>query len=159
MSSSFHPPSSNSPCKGAPALRKLNPTNQPYPSSDPLQITLGIKVFIFYGNFELTFQPAQPRFSEPILWQHAAHRPFQYLPPAPLLNHRLHIHRLQSSRPRGLLVVSFLLHLPAGNEDLMAASGDNVVTAIGRWVPDGLVLAHQQDRDARGYPPKGGGSG
>ena len=44
-----------------------------------------------------------------------------------------------------MAVVLFLLHLLAGDEHIVTAGSDHVVTAIGRRVPDRLVLAHEQN--------------
>lgn len=49
-----------------------------------------------------------------------------------------------------MAVVLFLVALLAGGVQVVAADGDNVVAAVGRRVPDGLVLAHEGDCDLRG---------
>lgn len=42
-------------------------------------------------------------------------------------------------------IVEFLVPLLACRAEIVAADCDDVVTAIGRGVPDRFVLAHQED--------------
>ena len=108
---------------------------------------------------QLTLQPRQPRFPQPVLRQHSINRSLQELPSSPLLHHPLHVQALQRSRSRSLLIVKLLLHFLARDADICAASSNNIVSAVGRGVPDGLVLAHQNDGDLRGEPTQGGCAG
>ncbi len=55
-----------------------------------------------------------------------------------------------------MAVVLLLLHLFAGDEDIVAPGRDDVVAAVGGGVPDGLVFAHQEDGDAGGEAAEGG---
>ena len=45
-------------------------------------------------------------------------------------------------------IVLFLLHLFACDEEICARGCDHIVAAVGRWVPDGFMLAHKQDGDS-----------
>lgn len=51
--------------------------------------------------------------------------------------------------------VQFLFALLARDVDLCAVGRDNVVTAVGRRVEDGLVLAHEGEGYARGEAAEG----
>ncbi len=118
------------------------------------------KIFIPHRSLgTLTLQPRQPGLPQPILRQHPTNRSLQELTSSPLLHHPLHVQALQSSRPRSLLIVELLLHFLACGVDICAASSNNIVSAVGRGVPDGLVLAHQNDGDLGGEPTQGGCAG
>lgn len=53
-------------------------------------------------------------------------------------------------------VVRLAPFLVAGGVQRRAVGHDDVVAAVGRRVPDGLVLAHEQGGDARGETAQGG---
>lgn len=53
-------------------------------------------------------------------------------------------------------VVFLLLHLLPRDEDIRAGGRDDVVSAVGGRVPDGLVLAHEKHGDAGGEAAEGG---
>lgn len=56
-------------------------------------------------------------------------------------------------------VVQLLLHLLARDTDALAVGGDDVVAAVGGWVVDGFVFAHQGDGYAGGDAAEGEGGG
>ncbi len=58
-----------------------------------------------------------------------------------------------------MAVVLLLLHLLAGDKDVVAPGRDDVVAAVGRGVPDRLVFAHKEDGDAGGEAAEGRGCG
>lgn len=105
----------------------------------------------------LTLQPIQSLIPQSVLRQHSPHCPLQHLSSSPLPHHALHIHTLQRPRSRRSLVVQFLLFLLAGDEHVVAASCDHVITAVGGGIPDGFVLALEEDRDLSGDATKRGG--
>lgn len=49
-----------------------------------------------------------------------------------------------------MVVVLFLLHLFARNVNVFAADRDYIVAAVGAWIVDGLVFAHQHQRNLAG---------
>lgn len=53
-------------------------------------------------------------------------------------------------------VVHLLPALLAGRVQVRAVGYDDVVAAVGRGRPDGFVLAHKEDGDARGEAAEGG---
>jgi len=53
-------------------------------------------------------------------------------------------------------VVLLTPHLLSGGVERGAVRYDDVVAAVGRGVPDRLVLAHEDDCDAGGETPQGG---
>lgn len=91
---------------------------------------------------KLTLQSLQPRFSQSILRQHPSNRPLQHLSPAPLPHHPLHIQALQRPRPRRLLIIQLLLHLPSRHIQVCASCGYHIIPAISRWVPDRFMFTH-----------------
>lgn len=58
-----------------------------------------------------------------------------------------------------MTVVRLLPVLPSCDVQTRAVGYDDVVTAVGRWVEDGLVLAHEDDGDAGGESAEGGRCG
>ena len=54
-----------------------------------------------------------------------------------------------------MAVVLFLIALLSGGVQVVQTDGNNVVSAVGRGVPDGLVLAHEGNGDLRGDAPEG----
>lgn len=46
-------------------------------------------------------------------------------------------------------IILLLVHLFASDAQLRTVGYDNVVTTIGRWVPNGLMLAAEDGRDPR----------
>jgi hypothetical protein len=55
--------------------------------------------------------------------------------------------------------VEFLEALLAGCVHVGAVDGHHVVAAVGRWVENRLVLAHEDDGDGGGDAPEGAGIG
>lgn len=49
-----------------------------------------------------------------------------------------------------MVIVLLLLHLLAGDVQVVAADGDDVVAAVGGGVVHGLVLAHEGEGDLGG---------
>lgn len=58
-----------------------------------------------------------------------------------------------------MLVVEFLFLFAAGDEDVVAICGDDVVAAVGGGIPDGFVFSLEEDGDAGGEAAEGGGGG
>lgn len=56
-------------------------------------------------------------------------------------------------------IILLLRHLLSRDEDIVAACGDHVVSAVGGGVVDGLVLAHEEEGDAAGEAAERGGRG
>jgi hypothetical protein len=56
-------------------------------------------------------------------------------------------------------VVLFLITLLSGSVQVVQTNGNNVVSAVGRGVPDGFVLAHEGYGDLRGDAAEGTGVG
>jgi hypothetical protein len=56
-----------------------------------------------------------------------------------------------------MCAVEFLEALLAGRVHVGAVDGHHVVAAVGGWVEDRLVLAHEDDGDGGGNAPKGPG--
>jgi len=54
-------------------------------------------------------------------------------------------------------VVLLLIALLSGGVQVVKTDGNNIVSAVGRGVPDGLVLAHEGDGDLRGDAAEGTG--
>lgn len=55
-----------------------------------------------------------------------------------------------------MAVVCFLPQLLAGRVEVRAVRYNDVVAAVGGWVPNGLVLAHEERCDPGGQPAQGG---
>lgn len=47
-----------------------------------------------------------------------------------------------------MAIVLLLVQLLASHAEIGTVSHDYVVATIGRWIPNGLVLAHEEDGDA-----------
>ena len=56
-----------------------------------------------------------------------------------------------------MAVVLLLIALLSGSVQVVKTDGNNIVSAVGRGVPDGLVLAHEGDGDLRGDAAEGTG--
>lgn len=95
-------------------------------------------------------QPGQALLAQPVLGQHAADGLAQDLGAAPLLHEDVHGDLLEGAGAGVVSVVELAPLLVAGGVEGGAVGHDDVVAAVGRGVPDGLVLAHEQDGDARG---------
>lgn len=103
--------------------------------------------FFTQNRGRLTLQPRQPLRLQPILRQHALNSPPQDLTTTPFLKHLVHGHALQATGP-GVMRVVLLLHaLLARRVQVVAAHGNDVVTAVRRRVVDGLVFAHEEEGD------------
>ena len=95
-------------------------------------------------------QPRQPPVPQPVLRQHTPHSLTEHLA-APMAIHQLvHGQRLETAGPGGVPVVRLLPVLAARDVQGRAVGNDDVVAAVGGWVEDGLVLAHEDHGDARG---------
>lgn len=58
-----------------------------------------------------------------------------------------------------MAVVLFLVALLSGGVQVVQTDGNNIVSAVGRRIPDGLVLAHEGNGDLRGDATEGTGVG
>jgi hypothetical protein len=92
-------------------------------------------------------QPRQPLLAQPVLGQHAAHCFPKHLAATPFCNHTVHADFLERAWPRSVCAVEFLEALFARCVDVCAINGDHVVAAVGGGVEDGLVFAHEGERN------------
>merc|ERR1712014_569635 len=73
---------------------------------------------------------------------------------SPLGHHLVHGNFLETAGPGGMAVVLLLEALLARGMQIRAASDDHIVAAVGRWIVDGLMLAHEAYRYRRRYASK-----
>lgn len=98
----------------------------------------------------LTLQPRHAIIPQPVLGQHTPDRPSQNFAATPFFHHSVHCDLLQTTRTSGVAVILLLEPLLSRGVQVVASNRDDIVAAVGRRVPDGLVLAHQRDGDLRG---------
>lgn len=98
----------------------------------------------------LTLQPSQALIPQAVLGQHAANSTTEDLTTAPFLKHLVHSHAPQTTGAGVVSVVLLLEALLAGDTEVVASDGDDIVTAVGGGVVDGLVLAHEGEGNGGG---------
>jgi hypothetical protein len=106
---------------------------------------------------ELTLQSSHTVISQSVLGQHTPNSSPQDLGTTPLLHHTIHGNLLQATRTSGVAVVLFLITLLSGSVQVVQTDGNDIVSAVGRGVPDGLVFAHEGNGDLRGDAAEGTG--
>ena len=130
--------------RGPDRLRDLLPPRRPHNLiAKPDQIPL-----IRMRRAIKSLQPRQPLIPQPILGQHATNGPPENLAAAVLLDEHVHGDGPQRTGARVVSVVRLLPLLSARSVESRAVRHDYVVAAVGRGVPHGLVLAHEEDGDA-----------
>lgn len=102
-------------------------------------------------------QPGQPIIPQAILGQHTTDGLAQDLSAAQFRHQAIHGDLAQAARAGVVSVVQLLPALLAGRVQGRAVGYHDVVAAVRRRVPDRLVLAHEQDGDARRETPERGG--
>ena len=100
-------------------------------------------------------QSRQPLLPQPVLRQHTANRLRQDLATSPLSHHAVHVDLFQRPGAGGMCAVEFLESLLARCVKIDTVGGHHVVTAVGRGVENGLVLAHEDQRNRGGDAPEG----
>ena len=99
---------------------------------------------------ELTLQTSKAAILKTVLGQHALDCAAQDFTTTPFGEHLVHRHALQATRSCRVGVVLLLESLLSCRLKIVASDNDNVVTAVCRWVVDGLVLAHEDQGNRRG---------
>ncbi|KAH0356891.1 ribosomal protein L13, partial [Aureobasidium melanogenum] len=99
--------------------------------------------------------PCHTIIPQSVLGQHTPNSSPQNLCASPLFHHTVHGDFLQATRTSGVAVVLLLVAFLSGGVQIVQTNGDNVVSAVGRGVPDRLVLAHEGNGNLRSDATKG----
>lgn len=86
--------------------------------------------------------------TQAVLGQHATDGLAQHLGATKFVHEAFHADGAQTAGPGVVSMVQFLGHLVARDAQLGAVGHDDVVATVGRRIPDRLVLALQDERDA-----------